>query len=668
MFFDIDKQVDKDIDNLRLFDLSKKPKDIAPIDEFEVVYTDEPYSEMSDAELISIVGTTLIFDVECYINFFLPAFYSPVIKKVILMRYPFDCKKLQWILENFILVGFNSRDYDLPLLRLAATGVNEEYLKNVSNWIVQEGIRAYQFEQKFQLKESKINHVDLIEVAPLQGSLKLYSGRLHCKRMQDLPFEHTKILTNEEKQIVTTYCINDLSNTELLMNELAPALELRSEMSNTYNIDLRSRSDAQIAEYVIGSELFKINRVKPKRPEIEPGTKYYYIPPSYLKFNHPILQNALEVIQRSTFFVGEDGYIEMPKEIGELKIDINNCTYRMGMGGLHSCETSTSHIADDNTIIVDRDVRSYYPSIIIKNNYSPKHLGNAYITVYSFIVLQRLAAKQKAQYYKEIGNIELSKYWEGIADSLKITINGSFGKYGNKWSILYAPDLLLQVTITGQLSLLLLIEMIEFSSIRAIVISANTDGVIIKCHKEDKILLDNIVKEWENKTGFETEETRYKAVYSRDVNNYIAIKEDNKHKAKGAFSEKGSAGNSSLSRNPESFVCLDAIIAFVTSATPIEETIRNCRDIRRFVHVRNVRGGAYKSSKYLGKTIRWYYSINCKGIIETYKGHKVPKTEGAMPLMQLSETLPDDINYDYYISETKEIMKNLAIGEIQDIL
>ena len=648
MFFNVATQADKQIDVLRAFELTpSNVKDVAPIDDFVLALTDKPFEIMSDEELAALpLGSTFIVDVECYENYFLIACKSTYNGKVVLFELPIDTRKLLWLMSNFATVGFNSINYDIPLIRVALQGFGSKFLKGVSNWIIFDNIRPWQVEQKYNLITVKWNHVDLVEVAPLQGSLKLYAGRLHCKRMQDLPYEHDSILEPEEIERLVQYCVNDLDNTELLLNELCPQIALRCDISNVYGLDVRSRSDAQIAEYVIVSELEKLNGKKPVRPEIAPGKTYYYTPPTYIKYKTQQFQEMLDVIRKAKFVLDENGSIQMPKEIGELKLKLGSCVYRMGIGGLHSSEKSTSHIADAQTLLVDRDVASYYPSIILNQQLFPKHLGRAFLTVYKSIVDRRLEAKRTGDTV--------------TADSLKITINGSFGKLGSKWSALYAPDLLIQVTVTGQLALLLLIEMLELVDVP--VVSANTDGVLIKCPIELESTMLAVVKQWETDTAFLTEEARYKAVYSRDVNNYIAIKPDGKTKLKGAYSEKGSGGNTVLSKNAENLVCTDAVIAYLTNAVPIQDTIKNCKDIRRFVTIRNVKGGAVKSDVYVGKTIRWYYSTEMQGEIN-YKlsGNKVPNSDRAMPLMELTETLPDDLDYERYIAVANEMLVDLGL-------
>lgn len=632
----------------------------------------KPVDWFSDEELMQVpAGEVFVFDTECYINFWYCAFKHLKSGKVVAFEqspdYQLNTTKLLWMLWRFCLVGFNSRNYDLPMIALAIKGASCEQLKEASDFIIKENNTPFAFEKKYAVKIGNFNHIDLIEVAPLQGSLKLYAGRLHCERMQDLPFAEDHLLTAEDAAIIRPYCCNDLSNTELLFNELAPEIKLRIEMSQEYGIDLRSKSDAQVAEAVINSELQKVLGYYPRKPTIAEGTILQYNVPPFIAYRSQQLNDMLEVVKAARFELDGLGSPIMPKALEKLTVTLGNSVYKLGMGGLHSNEKQIGHVATDEIIIADNDVESFYPRIILNQRLFPPHLGEAFLTVYENIVNTRIHAKAQAAKAKKAGDKEVAKKWKTIADSLKITINGSFGKLGNKYSTLYAPQLMLQVTITGQLVLLMLIEMLDNVGID--VISGNTDGIVSKYHKNRHNEVRAIIAEWEGITNFKTEETRYSAVYSRDVNTYIAIKEDGGDnearflderlgcKTKGAFSERGSALNSILSKNPETLICIDAVLQFIKNGVPLEKTVKECRDIRRFVAVKNVKGGGEKNGTYLGKVVRWYYPKGEAGHISYItSGNKVGKTDGARPLMDLPGEFPNDINYDWYIAEAKEML------------
>ena len=607
-------------------------------------YTD---SELTQA---CINREPLVYDIECYENYFLIAFMGNVSKKVVYFEFDNDGViantmqqlKLRWVIETFLLISFNGINYDMPIAALALAGKTTQELKQATNEIIMYGVRAYDLLKQNKVKKLQANHVDVIEVCPLQASLKIYSGRIHAPRMQDLPFKPDTYLSLPQMAIVRWYCINDLNNTMQLYETIKPDITLRESMSSK-NFDLRSKSDAQIAEYVISREVEQLSGVRAKAPVVDIGTTYNYVTPDYIQFKTPLMRGVLDTIKNAKFIVGESGAIGMPEELKSLLITIGDSKYQMGIGGLHSTEKSVSYVADANHSLIDRDVISYYPRIILNLNLYPKQLGTNFLSVYQRIVMRRLAAKARGD--------------DREAGSLKIVVNGSFGKLSSPYSILYAPDLFIQVTITGQLSLLLLIEALELAGVK--VVSGNTDGVVIYCLKTQEPLVASIITAWERTTNFETEETRYKAIYSKDVNNYIAIYEKpKKHilaKTKGAYATTG------LSKNPTNWICVEAVLAFLTQNIPLAFTVSQCTDITKFVTVRTVKGGAVKDGHYLGKSIRWYYSTLAEGhIINALNGHQVPKSEGAMPLMDLPKVLPKDINYEWYIAEAQRILDDIA--------
>lgn len=617
---------------------------------------------MDDTELMAAAQRRerMVFDCEVYINYFLCAFTSLQTGHVAYVEMSdeepeLNINRLGWMMTNFTVVGFNSYAYDVPIVSLALAGKSCEQIKIASDRMIIEQLKPSDVLRSNKVKSVKgiIDHIDLIEVAPLQGSLKIYGGRLHAPRMQDLPFHPATKLTFEQRAIVRWYCVNDLTQTAFLHESLKEELQLREEMTRQYGVDLRSKSDAQIAEAVIAHELERMNKRRPERPTIAPGTVYRYQIPEFIRFETPLMNWALDVIRNAPFVVAEHGSIEMPPQVGELKLTIADNIYRMGMGGLHSSETTAVHVADKDTVLVDRDVTSYYPEIIRKCGLYPIHLGSNFLRIFGGIIDRRIKAKVDGL--------------KAIAHALKIVVNGTFGKLGSKWSIFYSPNLLIQVTITGQLSLLMVIERVALRGFK--VISANTDGVVIKCPVARRSELDAIFKQWEQETGFQTEETEYSAYYGRDVNNYIAVKKPDKAgkvetKNKGAYANPWNDPKASamrLHKNPTNTICIDAVEALLTRNIPVADTVLACTDIRKFVCVRKMNGGAVKDDQYLGGSIRWYYAVGQAGeIISAKSGNKVPRSDGAKPLMQLPTEFPDDVDYQWYISETDKILREIG--------
>lgn len=612
---------------------------------------------LSDSELLNNTGKDIIVDVETYQNYFLIGMKALWCNKYLRFEISdylnpdkqFNNLKLSWILHNYRTIGFNSLKYDLPLIWLAYSMQDLDLIKEASDNIIFNNMWYTDFE-KLYTKIIKTNHIDLIEVAPLKGSLKLYGARIHAPRLQDLPFSIDKPLTSKQIEIVQDYNINDLDTTEILFNFMKERIELRTAISIEYQEDLMSKSDAQIAEAIITKKLRETTGKWPKRPDIETGTTYYYNIPTYIQYQTKVLKDVLEVVKQTKFVVAGDGGINMPPELAKLIIPINRNAYKLGIGGLHSTEESIAYKSNKIGQIFDRDVASYYPRIILNQGLCPEHIGKEFLIVYNGIVERRLEAKKNKRYTEDKG--------------LKIVINGSFGKLGSMWSKLYAPNLMISVTVTGQLSLLMMIEAFEFVGIT--VISANTDGVVCYCPNNKIALYEEIVKWWEQTTAFQTEETRYSYYYARDVNNYFAVKETDtkgeiKVKIKGGYSEIGSQSGTQLDTNPTSLICSDAVEKLLSLDIPIEKTIQECTNFSRFVTVRNVKGGAHKDGNYLGKVIRWYYAKGELGTINyILTGNKVPKTEGAKPCMDMPATFPSDVDFQWYINKSVDILYEIG--------
>lgn len=559
--------------------------------------------------------------------------------------------------KEHTLVSFNGIGFDIPLLMLVIRKEPVRVIKQAANRIIVDGLKWWNFEKEYHVKcqRPEIDHIDLMEVAPLTGSLKLYAAKCHSWSIQDLPVDPTQDLTPRQMVEIEDYCFNDLSSTRDLYHALRSQIDMRVEMSKTYGIDLRSKSDAQMAEAIITSEVAKIKKMKVERPPDLGGSSFRYKTPAWLELWDI---DILDEIRQAQFLVSDKGSVILPDALQERKIEYRGRTYRMGIGGLHSSETKQIVRADEQTMLMDFDVASYYPSIVLNEQLYPFHLGEAFLTVYRGLVEKRLAAKKRAGQLKKLLPIPHQELVAVIAavEGLKIAVNGTFGKLGSRYSALYSPDLLIQVTVTGQLALLMLIEAVN--SIAGVdVVSANTDGITVHCVQSKERFVLEAVKRWEQITGYVTERVDYNAIFARDVNNYIALKCDGGVKAKGAYG-KGLP----LHKNPSVDICAEAAIGYVKDHRSIEETIRSCKDLRKFVKVQRVTGGAVYRDRPIGKVVRWYYSSeSTDAMYYAVNKRLVAQTEGAKPLTELPFELPEDLNYDWYIGNAKSLVWDLGM-------
>lgn len=589
----------------------------------------------------------LILDVECYSNYFLVMFLNEQGKVAAYEMRGDDDKldvgRISHIMRAHTTLGFNSNSYDLLMIAGALENRNCSELKSLSNSIIKTNLPAWKVAQNEGLRLPRTwDHVDIIDVLPGQSSLKIYGARIGMPKLQDLPYSHDSVLTSEQMDAVARYCVNDLRVTKGLADKVAPQLALRVEMGKQYGLDLRSKSDAQIAETVLKSEIEARSGKNLHPLHLDDDATVRYVDPGIVAFDDPEMSKIFQRICEHDFDIAGNGSVKMPDWLRDTRIRIGDTEYQMGIGGLHSCEKSRTVRAGADSILADFDVASYYPSIILQQRMAPENMVDDFLPVYESIVDRRLEAKRSGD--------------KVTADTLKIVVNGSFGKLGSKYSNLYAPNLMIQTTITGQLCLLMLIERME--AVGAKVVSANTDGVVVFAPKSLEPEIEQVTFDWQLDTSYELERTDYRSLHSRDVNNYIAVKPDGSTKAKGVFAGAG------LSKNPDFPIVAEALAAHLSGKADFKDVIRQSDDIGKFVTVRKVTGGATWRGEMLGKAVRFYYSTDVaqdECISYAKNSNKVPKSDGAKPLMDMPDTMPGDVDRERYVGMAMMVLKGVGL-------
>jgi len=589
----------------------------------------------------------LILDVECYKDYFLICFLDRQTGKVASFEMydgkPLSVSKVSNLMRTNLTISFNGNGYDLPIIAAALEGRDCADLKRISDEIITGSKPSWHVcrVEGFDVPQAW-DHIDIIDVVPGRASLKVYAGRLGYPKLQDLPIAHDANIVPDQREVLRKYCVNDLRVTDALYCAVEKQIALRVDMSREYGVDLRSKSDAQIAEVVLRSEVSAVTE-KTLRPTKYPDdATFRYRDPGIISFKNPTLRGILKNLKDHRFEVGGNGSIVMPQWLKDTRIKIGRSEYQMGVGGLHSCEKGQSVYAGSGYLLADFDVASYYPNIILQQGLSPDNMGDVFTHVYQSIVDRRIRAKRAGD--------------KVTADTLKIVVNGSFGKLGSKYSALYAPNLLIQTTITGQLALLMLIERLEAAG--ASVVSANTDGVVALFPKAAEGSVEAAAWSWELDTSYELERSDYRSLHSRDVNNYIAVKPDGSTKRKGAFAQAG------LMKNPQFEIVSDAVAAHLAGQADYRDVIRSCRDLRKLVMVRKVTGGATWRDQHLGKAVRFYYSSEVapdETINYAKNSNKVPQSDGARPCLDLYETFPNDVDFERYVGMARMVFKQLGV-------
>lgn len=617
--------------------------------------------------------------------------------------------------EHLTWVSFNGIKFDAPLIAAWINGRDANMLKMICMKIVDERMMPWESYKLAGMDGLKFDHIDLIEVAPgVMTSLKTYAGRMDYPSMVDLPFHHDDDLTPAQCKVLEAYCKNDLGVTEALFHRLKDELALRAAMSIEYGMDLRSKSDAQIAEAILKQKT-KIGKTSPlHQPYVE------YRVPDFIRTTNPQINALIEKLEDEKFFIDSVTHSPILPAWLEEPFALHGGSYQVGIGGLHSKhDKQVCHLASDDYLISDIDAEAYYPTTILNCGLVPKMGGNkgdAFIAAYREIYERRREAKRiakegqrqidllrenpKGLTHKDVKKeylrlVEVVQVAKSAAQSLKIAQNGAYGKLGSIYSPFYSPDLMLAVCLTGQLNLLCLID--TLSRLRGVsVLSANTDGIMVgyKASMRDKVLA--VVTKSGKQTGFNYEETRYAKAALKDVNNYIAIGLDGYVKSKGLYAPAG------LQKNPTAPVCSQAAAEYLKNGTRPEKFIAKQKKLEPFLAIRNVKGGGIQHTKFVeaddwvnvehkvwhspssdkvekrvsrpkpfavgqggkpfGRVARWYMSTKAQPPL-TYvsNGNQVPKTQGAQLCMTLPLTLPIDLDRAWYVQETYEMLNAMGV-------
>ena len=309
--------------------------------------------------------------------------------------------------EDLTWVSFNGIHFDAPLISAAIDGKDPITLKKMAQAIIVDGGKSWELPDQFDYKPLNFDHIDLIEVAPgVRTSLKTYAGRMGYPTMVDLPFEHNQDLSDEELVVLESYCFNDIGVTKTLFQKLRSEIELREEMSEEHGIDLRSKSDAQVAEAV----LKKAASIGKRRGGDMPRS-VKYTAPSFIQTDSDIINEMIERLGRTEFRINPaNGQVETPEWLKD-PVPLGFGTYQFGVGGLHSTHDKSLHVeATDEVLVSDWDVASYYPFIMVNAGLTPRLEGGSgerFIAAYKKILHERVAAKRRMQEIEvEIAELE----------------------------------------------------------------------------------------------------------------------------------------------------------------------------------------------------------------------------------------------------------------------
>ena len=574
----------------------------------------------------------------------------------------FDAQVVEWILRNHM------HWHELSGLEICAKIAQKaQDVIHDANYDVFPEYREWDLSLK-QIDLFKIHHYDNKN---RRVSLKRLEFEMDLENIEEMPIHHDKAnLTKDEVFLSLQYCFNDvdatyefykitLGDTDHLLYKGNNQIQLRKDIEEEFGIPCLNYSDSKI-----GDEIIKKYYCQEKGMEVKELPRKGYFRKSidiknciagYVQFETEQLQQFLQNIKRLKLGLQDDF-----KE----HIDFYGNVYSFMKGGLHTENKPEIFESDEEYEIIDWDVASYYPAIIITNGRFPAHLGKEFLRGYKQMFDKRLELKPLAKGDRKI---------KGIVGALKLAVNSVYGKSSDMQSWIYDRQLTMFTTITGELSLMMLIEKYEMNGIQ--VISANTDGVTIRVRKDLIPKMHEINEWWSELTQYALERTDYKKIIFSTVNDYIAIMPDGTIKKKGDF-----LTDFELHKNKSARIVPLALEGYYVHGIPVRETIlahKNLYDfcIRRIAsrdfHYEGVNSDneVTKYNKliryYIGKTGEKIHKV--KNESSQSKAAKRSQVEAGEWLCSVCNHLPsnaslENVNYLYYIDKAENMITKILTG------
>lgn len=572
------------------------------------------------------------YDIECFPNFFSVYFRNLVTGTC----WFFEIS--EWVDDSTILyqflatlmhldvrqVGYNNEAYDYILIHLIiqSRGVinyNQLYIKSQS--IFEDDTRYAHFiwpDQRYlrQLDLLKIHHFDSVSK---YTSLKIVEFNMLSDKVEGLPFKPGTILNADQVIVMRTYNSHDVDETSKFYFYSLPQIRFRDQLSEIYNKDLTNCNDIKIGKEYITTELskkgIKVHKsIQSRRESI--NLSEVLLP--YIKLEHINFYIILKVFQNTIMDKKDErGFLMLKGFFKNLTTEVNGFVFSFGSGGLHSSIKNTIIRSSDTHVILDWDVKSYYPNISIKNRFYPEHLGEGYCDVYSDVYEQRTTfAKSTPE-----------------NAMMKQALVGAYGESNAEHSPFHDPKYMMSITVNGQLLLCMLAEqLIKIPDLT--MIQANTDGITFLCPKLYLEQVKSIWEWWEKITKLELEEVEYSMMAIRDVNSYLAVKSDGKVKRIGCYAHETAKQNPATREIPwhkdhSSLIIAKAAEAALVNNVNISEFIRSHSNKYDFM----IRTKVPNNSRLVLRTvIKWDDRVLCNStkIIQNVTRYIVSKTGGSL--------------------------------------
>lgn len=618
------------------------------------------------------------YDIEIFPNFFSVVF-KPIFgeEPIKLYVHEFDKdgevynKLYEFIDTSPCLIGYNSSRFDDILINyiLKKEKIDVNNLYNIAQRIISiqktdtplwEDATLKWLLRPYQKMYTSIDLMRVLAFDKLLIGLKQCSVNLKHDRIQDLPKHYSEDVILSEIPDILSYNENDVDITKKLFFKIKDDLVLRHNIGEEYDVNLMNSSNTHIGKTIL-------NYYYEKETGIEYNDfKSLRTPREYISFDECISDTISFRTKEFNKMLSDlrEVNVTTTKKALDYKLLYKDKGYQLGMGGLHSIDGPEIFAETDEYYIIDCDVASMYPNIMLNFGIKPEHLTDEFFKILKDLTARRLEAKAEKNMT--------------VSDALKISINSIYGLLNSNRYWLYDPKAAMSVTINGQLLLLMLIERLEMNGFE--VISSNTDGVTAKVYKDREQEYYDICAEWEKDTMFELEYAYYSHYIRRDVNNYITkirkVVEKgqsfdvDKIKKKGAF-----VTSVSLSKAFKNPIVPIALEKYYLEEIPITKTLTEHDDIYDFCKSQKVgsqftvehykaveHDGNYVNVKEpLQKTNRYFVSLEGGTLVKKKSDGEITNMESGFLTTILNDfdeeiDYKSNIDYNYYEKECRKII------------
>lgn len=450
-------------------------------------------------------------------------------------------------------------------------------------------------------------------------------------------------------------------------------IKLRYALSHSYKINFLNSSRSNIADKLFEKFYSEFSGLYPSQWK---GKKTERTVMSFNKVIFPIIKFKTPELQEFLEDVRKVKVTKVSKDAFERNVKIGDLVYTVATGGLHSQDPPRALYSNTSPTggrtaykYVHWDISSFYPSIMSVYHIAPAHLNEA---IFTKLITWLKDTRVKAKHSKEPINGIPAKL---MAEALKIVINSIYGKFSFEHGELYDRMATLKVTINGQLMILMLCEELEMNGIQ--VVSANTDGIVIKLYDDKVDTFNNIADKWKAYTGLDADSEEYRCYINRDINNYLIQELNDKISYKGDFNPKMYIRD--LSKGYDAPIVAKAVENYFLYNKPVMDTLRECTDVLDFcksqnigknyhVEVVKVVNGKVVHIPYQ-RYVRFYVSTDGDVIEKVHNTDSSIKSRlAAGERVTILNTLDDTdissrrISYKYYYQEALKIIDPIKLG------